>query len=134
MVFRSPLRPSSPPDAKAFTICSSYLDLPLLLALPLVCQRSNSKTQSFRFESGIVIGGGERDRTDDPLLAKQVLSQLSYTPSSVVGLVGIEPTTSRLSGVRSSHLSYRPELGSVVFKEHASILQNRIVEGLFCLG
>jgi hypothetical protein len=27
------------------------------------------------------IGGGERDRTDDPLLAKQVLSQLSYTPA-----------------------------------------------------
>ena len=25
-------------------------------------------------------GGGERVRTDDPLLAKQVLSQLSYTP------------------------------------------------------
>ena len=25
-------------------------------------------------------GGGDRDRTDDPLLAKQVLSQLSYTP------------------------------------------------------
>ena len=48
-------------------------------------------------------GGGERTRTDDPLLAKQVLSQLSYTPvNSVVGLVGIEPTTSRLSGVRSN--------------------------------
>ena len=27
-------------------------------------------------------GGDERDRTDDPLLAKQVLSQLSYTPVS----------------------------------------------------
>ena len=27
-----------------------------------------------------VNGGGERDRTDDPLLAKQVLSQLSYGP------------------------------------------------------
>jgi hypothetical protein len=26
-------------------------------------------------------GGGRRDRTDDPLLAKQVLSQLSYAPS-----------------------------------------------------
>ena len=25
-------------------------------------------------------GGGERDRTDDLLRAKQVLSQLSYTP------------------------------------------------------
>ncbi len=28
------------------------------------------------------IGGGRRDRTDDPLLAKQVLSQLSYAPMS----------------------------------------------------
>ena len=26
------------------------------------------------------VGGDNRDRTDDPLLAKQVLSQLSYTP------------------------------------------------------
>jgi hypothetical protein len=26
------------------------------------------------------VGGGERDRTDDLLLAKQALSQLSYTP------------------------------------------------------
>jgi hypothetical protein len=26
------------------------------------------------------ISGGERDRTDDLLLAKQALSQLSYTP------------------------------------------------------
>ena len=25
-------------------------------------------------------GGGERDRTDDLLLARQALSQLSYTP------------------------------------------------------
>ena len=29
-----------------------------------------------------IFGGDERDRTDDPLLAKQVLSQLSYTPVS----------------------------------------------------
>ena len=28
----------------------------------------------------IALGGDERVRTDDPLLAKQVLSQLSYTP------------------------------------------------------
>ena len=28
------------------------------------------------------IGGGERDRTDDPLRARQVLSQLSYTPKN----------------------------------------------------
>ena len=33
--------------------------------------------------------GGERIRTDDPLLAKQVLSQLSYTPRSPLA---IQPT------------------------------------------
>ena len=28
------------------------------------------------------LGGGKRTRTDDPLLAKQVLYQLSYTPDT----------------------------------------------------
>ncbi len=31
------------------------------------------------------IGGGERDRTDDLLVAKQALSQLSYTPDKKLG-------------------------------------------------
>jgi hypothetical protein len=31
---------------------------------------------------GQIIGGRGRDRTGDPLLAKQVLSQLSYTPTA----------------------------------------------------
>ena len=53
-------------------------------------------------------GGADRDRTGDPLLAKQVLSQLSYSPLKVVGLDRLELSTSPLSGVRSSHLSYRP--------------------------
>ena len=34
--------------------------------------------------STLVVGGDMRDRTADPLLAKQVLSQLSYTPISVM--------------------------------------------------
>ena len=29
-------------------------------------------------------GGADRDRTGDPLLAKQVLSQLSYSPSPAI--------------------------------------------------
>ncbi len=36
---------------------------------------------SARFQEPFVLDGGdEEDRTPDPLLAKQVLSQLSYTP------------------------------------------------------
>jgi hypothetical protein len=65
------------------------------------------------------IGGARRDRTDDLKLAKLALSQLSYGPkprhpapaSSKAGMVGlgrVELPTSRLSGVRSNHLSYRP--------------------------
>lgn len=63
-------------------------------------------------------GGASRDRTDDPLLAKQMLSQLSYGPISdspfgifrvrMVGLDGLEPSTPRLSSVCSNQLSYRP--------------------------
>src|SRR5688572_8638954 len=56
-------------------------------------------------------GGGERDRTDDLLLAKQALSQLSYTPDEkLVGLDGFEPSTPRLSSVCSDQLSYRPAI------------------------
>ena len=39
-----------------------------------------STTHSLLRSTVAVFGGGRRDRTDDPLLAKQVLSQLSYAP------------------------------------------------------
>ena len=55
----------------------------------------------------LLFGGAKRDRTADLLRAKQALSQLSYSPN-MVGLNGLEPSTSRLSGVRSNQLSYRP--------------------------
>jgi hypothetical protein len=61
-------------------------------------------------------GGADRDRTDDLKLAKLPLSQLSYGPDSncllqMVGPGRVERPTSRLSGVRSNHLSYEPERG-----------------------
>ena len=34
--------------------------------------------------------GGERDRTDDPLRARQMLSQLSYTPIDILLSFGPE--------------------------------------------
>jgi hypothetical protein len=65
-------------------------------------------------------GGAERDRTDDLLLAKQALSQLSYGPNQsslartgpelalakLVGQGRFELPTSRLSSARSNQLSY----------------------------
>src|SRR5277367_6501381 len=72
---------------------------------------ANAKT------GGDAPGGDDRDRTDDPLLAKQVLSQLSYVPRQppdpvttrkqnagsglprLVGQGGFEPPTPRLSSV-----------------------------------
>ena len=82
-------------------------------------------TYRFRF-----VGGAEEARTPDPLLAKEVLSQLSYGPllprvrrqssdvgtyrpltfdiprtRGMVGHSGLEPETSVLSGLRSNQLS-----------------------------
>ena len=48
------------------------------------------------------LGGASRDRTGDLLVANQALSQLSYGPSLMVGLGGVAPPTSPLSGVRSN--------------------------------
>ena len=67
-----------------------------------------------------IVGGASRDRTDDLRVANATLSQLSYGPAlerklarrydplDLVGLGGVEPPTSPLSGVRSNQLSYRP--------------------------
>jgi hypothetical protein len=69
-------------------------------------------------------GGAGRDRTDDLLLAKQALSQLSYSPAVaacgsptsdprfpiLVGLDGFEPSTPALSRRCSNQLSYRPNV------------------------
>ena len=99
---------------------SRYVGLPLRIPL----------SSFLWFPLRLASGDGEI-RTLDPLLARQVLSQLSYTPTDAgrpvftgyplssfffglwslldpMGLSGLEPPTSRLSGVRSNRLSYKP--------------------------
>ena len=70
-------------------------------------------------------GDGEI-RTHDPLLARQVLSQLSYAP--IMGLSGLEPPTSRLSGVRSNRLSYKPILVFGVVTLIPTVVEMRRIE------
>ena len=53
---------------------SKNLKIEDLKTISLQCQISKLSAQ------GKPSGGGERDRTDDLLRAKQALSQLSYTP------------------------------------------------------
>ena len=100
----------------------------LLLRGPLRFASTNLPfvLSSARLASSAAGGGDEQNRTVDPLLARQVLSQLSYTPryyrglllilalfffsEELVGSSGLEPPTSRLSGARSNRLSYEPIL------------------------
>ena len=77
------------------------------------CPRGQDPREDLVFIPGKEVGGASRDRTGDLKLAKLALSQLSYGPGpeslrAMVGREGVEPSTSRLSGVRSNHLSYRP--------------------------
>lgn len=98
---------------------------------------SDRGTSHKRFKHSHLHHGDERIRTADLLVANQPLSQLSYVPANAadlavriarpgrsldgdkravvrwpviaaMGLVGFEPTTSPLSGVRSNQLSYKP--------------------------
>ena len=72
-----------------------------------------SKIESSAFAKGcykiFFLNGDDRARTGDLRLAKPPLSQLSYIPINM-GLGGFEPPTSRLSGARSNHLSYKPKI------------------------
>ena len=71
--------------------------------LPVFKEQEKLETHTLKF------GGDSRIRTGDMLLAKQPLYQLSYIPTrDLVGVDGIEPSTSSLSGTRSNQLSYTP--------------------------
>ena len=107
--------------------------------------------------------GDEGIRTLDPLLARQVLSQLSYAPEGYwfymdmglsgpflhpkclsrtthmlymdMGLSGLEPPTSRLSGVRSNRLSYKPMFFFFKARSHllSHIVSNAVPSAAYVL-
>ena len=54
-------------------------------------------------------GGDERDRTDDPLLAKQVLSQLSYTPKYLLKIIRPSKLNNDLSELPELTLDVKPD-------------------------
>ena len=65
----------------------------------LLLQKTKPSTVSLNTNR---FGGAERDRTADPLLAKQVLSQLSYSPISSIAWIAPGSATFRISHIPSS--------------------------------
>ena len=73
------LRGLEPPTSRLSGVRSNHLSYKPMF---LIHSRESLKRIGIRFSQ--TCGGDKRDRTADPLLAKQVLSQLSYTPISRV--------------------------------------------------
>jgi hypothetical protein len=61
-------------------------------------------------------GGAERDRTADPLLAKQVLSQLSYSPIQLDRHPDFHPNGSATSRINTNS---RAQINRPVSRQHA---------------
>ena len=70
-----------PPTSRLSGVCSNQLSyVPVMVSVTRITRAYRRLELTFRFTIENCNGGDERDRTADPLLARQVLSQLSYTP------------------------------------------------------
>ena len=67
-----------------------------------------------------VLSAGPFQKTLPPRAPLSRRRTLATAQSPFVGLVRVELTTSRLSGVRSNHLSYRPKIWRVTASNHVS--------------
>ena len=103
--YRSLSRPSSAPGAKASTLCPYSLDL---------CKTGSffSRLLSWNCILPSSISTFVFDLFLDIRFVKKICFLLCFIHFSrfMVGLGGLEPPASRLSGVRSNHLSYKPIL------------------------
>ena len=118
VAFRSLSRLSSALGAKSFTLCSQQLNLFFTV---------NVYKTKICFHFGLIVFTYFRmlvlpinyfriylyifQCANRYFIHKKILCQyffIKYTKYRLVGSNGIEPSTSRLSGVRSNHLSYEP--------------------------
>ena len=78
----SPSAPRHPPVALNNLFFSKKTSHHSLFNCQRSCRLSGGSRAESRFEIPSLRGGGGQNRTDDPLLAKQMLSQLSYAPDN----------------------------------------------------
>ena len=62
------------------------------------------------------LGGDKRNRTADPLLARQVLSQLSYTPIVVANSASLIPAFAKTRSLHCSSSSNRTRFAGLRFE------------------
>ena len=77
-----------PPTSRLSAECSSQLSYKPIFGVGQLCFRLFP-----HLFASLDAGGDEGNRTLDPLLAGQVLSQLSYTPMGLVFLFGFEQSS-----------------------------------------
>ena len=126
--FRRLPRPSSPLTAKASTVCAYSLDHITPSYLKVIRIPANGTTYhllSIRQLALPALASTTRCRHSSQTLATSRFSKNMPRPQCpgsikvcvrrsfrVVGLGGLEPPASPLSGARSNHLSYRPNVSS----------------------
>ena len=120
VVFRSLLRPSSPDGAKASVVCPYTLDRKKRISPGpgvYVAILSTQKLCSFQGTSAPAAPPcGARGVADEML---QDLTSETPARGAVVGVTGIGPVTSSLSGTRSNQLSYTPRSNAQCIAQRA---------------
>ncbi len=113
--FRRLPRPSSPLTAKASTVCAYSLDhitsSRLEAGASSPCYNDTCFKMATRAHAPLALKRcyvTSCQRTENRPQRRPRLLFCTRCHSELVGLGGLEPPTSPLSGVRSNHLSYRP--------------------------
>jgi hypothetical protein len=99
---------------------------PLLHQAALAVARATAAAARDNARSALRDGGGERNRTDDLLLAKQALSQLSYTPKVLGG-----PPPKTLGGVSGALAPREPHRAELTPSQHSMPARCRAGRALF---
>ena len=86
-------------------LCIFLCIKPMIGLEPITCWLQISCSANWATSAYLNKNGTNRARTCDPLLVRQVLSQLSYDPRQTTP-AGLEPATSAVTGRRSNQLSH----------------------------
>jgi len=113
--FRSLARPSSPLIAEPFPNHVMYLTFKCLVYFAVLQQNNITPVHACSTMMDLskrkhrIPGWWRRRKSNSrPPACKAGALPIELRPQNMVGLDGLEPSTLRLSGVRSNHLSYKP--------------------------